>query len=265
MAEPNAPETPKDGEGSPKSADAARALETPKPGERLIVAQAGEIEYATGYDAWVNSENAALDVSRLIDESISAAIRRLGAIWTGDGGSKDKSKWGDLVEDTIKDALREAVGFQRPVVGDVYATTSGSLQWKKSPEGVPYGVKKIYHVISVDEYQIMDHGALRLCLKNLFARIDADNKRRLARMTGGVIRSVLIPLIGAGRGGLRDDAVIDDIVDLSLEHFVDKPQSEIRLIGIVARQHEANEKLMGRLGTSERFAQRDCSAAATIR
>lgn len=246
-------------------ADDDQETPRPRPGERFIVAQPGGVEHATGYDAWINSENAALDVSRMIDRSISAAIRRLGAIWTGDGRSEDKEAWGDLVEDTIKDALREAVGFQRPAVGDVYATTAGALQWQTSPSGVAYGVKRIYHVISVDAYQNTDQAALELCLTNLFARIDSDNRRLVARMTGGVVRSVLIPLIGAGRGGRRNDEVIDDIVRLSLKHFADNPRTEIRLIGVVTSQREASRKLLGMLQTQPRFAARDCGPEAEIR
>lgn len=230
---------------------------------RVFVVEPGNIAGVTGYDAWVNTENEALDVSRMIDDSVSGTIRRLGAIWSGDGASDDWDERGDLVEDTIKHALREAVGFERPQIGDVYRTTSGALRWAKAPSrdksgaGVRqrYDVKCLYHVISVDRYEKAKEENLERCINNLLERIDKDNKQWEMQLFGGQVASVLLPAIAAGRGGLEFHKVARRMVALTKAYFHRNPKSKVTRIGFCARSQSACQVLKNILDRDEDFSE----------
>lgn len=148
-----------------------------------IVLEEGDIAKVAGYDVWVNSENVALEMARMVEQTVSSTIRREGALWSGGAPGE-----GDLIRDTIALALKNAVGFHRPEIGDVIATTSGRLR--------PKGVKWIYHVISVNEQQKPASDVMKVCIPALLDRIEKDN-RRLRRLYG-YARSVLIPVFATG-------------------------------------------------------------------
>jgi hypothetical protein len=100
----------------------------------LIVGyKTGPIDNISGASIWVNSENTDMLMDRVVGRSISSRIRLLGS---------NKDEDGNIIEDTIAEALREAVGRQGHVrIGSVIETESGSLKTR--------GVERILHVATM--------------------------------------------------------------------------------------------------------------------
>src|SRR5262249_51913915 len=71
---------------------------------RIVGYKTGDIRHIKGVDLWVNSENQDMLMDRFLGKTVSANIRHLGSI---------KDKDGNVIEDTIEQALRSAIG-QRP-------------------------------------------------------------------------------------------------------------------------------------------------------
>jgi len=173
----------------------------------------GSIEGIKGVhsvDLWVNSENTDMMMDRFLGKSISANIRYLGANREGDS----------VAEDTIEEALRSAVGRRAHVrIGTVLVTTSGQLK------AAPYNVQQIFHVAAVEGVGAgrgvkADPDKLPRCVINLLTRADQENNRfwrgwpRAKRS-----ESILIPMLGAGDGGVQVEAVAEKILPPAIEYF----------------------------------------------
>lgn len=139
----------------------------------------GDVRRVTWTDVWVNSENTNMSMADPYEESISGIIRY-------EGGRKSPA--GHLVEDTVGAELERIVAGHRPVPpGAAVVTTSGELRRT--------GVRWIVHTAAVlgqpgEGYrQVRDIGH---CAANALAAVD----------NGGTPlgRSVLLPLLGVGRG-----------------------------------------------------------------
>jgi nudix-type nucleoside diphosphatase (YffH/AdpP family) len=186
----------------------------------------GPIDKVQGFSVWVNSENADMLMDRFNGRSISARIRFLGA-------AKDRFR-SNVIEDTINDELTRAVGRSAPVrIGSVFETSSGNL-------AVTNGVNKILHVASVHgagstlgfQAQIRD---LAPCVKNVLTAADQGNHsfwRRVTRQKND--ESILIPLIGAGDGGLSIEQVVPNLIGAAIEFLQESPASTIKKISFLA-------------------------------
>jgi len=147
----------------------------------------GGIESVREADIWVNSENTNMQMSRYLESSISGVIRYLGA-------KKDTA--GYITEDTIADALKQAMGSNRVVApATVLVTASGELQGT-------HNVKKIFHTGSVHGeigvgYQPIHN--IEACITNVFTKATSQEFQSLE------LKSILFPLMGTGtaQGSLR--------------------------------------------------------------
>jgi nudix-type nucleoside diphosphatase (YffH/AdpP family) len=196
----------------------------------------GHISGVKGVSIWVNSENEDMVMDRYIGQTISASIRFLGA---------RKDAEGNLVEDTINDALTAAVGSSAPVkIGTVFVTSSGDL--KKT-----HGVDAILHVATVKG---VEHGyqvtaalvELATCVNNVLEKADERNRSFWRRLSKEKINeSILFPIIGAGvQLGLQLDLVAPRLVDAAIEYFKDNPTTTIREIYFLAHNKKQRAVLV---------------------
>jgi nudix-type nucleoside diphosphatase (YffH/AdpP family) len=155
----------------------------------------GPIVEVKDVSIWVNSENEDMIMDRFIGRSISANIRYLGA---------DRDRSNNVTEDLINDELANAVGqLARVRIGEVIETGSGTL-------AATHGVKSILHVATVrgvgaGQGVKADLDDLALCTRNVLMKAHERNQRwrNIKRIFGMKdCRSILIPILGAGDGGL---------------------------------------------------------------
>jgi nudix-type nucleoside diphosphatase (YffH/AdpP family) len=196
----------------------------------LIVGyKTGDIRYVKGVDAWVNGENSDMMMDRFIGESISARIRTMGA----------NKKVGNLVDDTIQEALRDVMGDRGNVdMGTVFITESGML-------GQTNDVQRIFHVAAVKG--ILGQGAkpeakdLTPCAENVLAELEKENKGLWRRICNNTLSSVLFPLMGAGEGGLPVRTVAEGIIPAAVHYFKSTPNPTVKEIYFLAfRLRERN-------------------------
>lgn len=177
---------------------------------------------------WVNSENQDMVMDRFNGTTISASIRFLGA-------AKDSA--GNLTEDTIAEELTHAVGNQAPVeIGRVLKTGPGSLE-------VTHGVHELLHVATVKGARsALDFKAdlsvratvpvgfradlddLVLCVYNVLREAERSNRGPWRRFWRWISRgeensSILIPIIGAGDGGLHVTQVVQKLIEAAIKYL----------------------------------------------
>ncbi|WP_344904154.1 hypothetical protein [Actinomadura meridiana] len=144
------------------------------------------VEMITGVDAIVSSENVYLEASKIFRNSLSAALRRACAETTGTGEIVD-----DVVQRGLADWMRRHGRPGLPVAPGTVATTGpGRL--------AASGVRRIYHAaVAVpvgdgNEYDLSPEAVARA----------VRGVVRLAGRERPPVRSIALPLFGAGRGGL---------------------------------------------------------------
>jgi nudix-type nucleoside diphosphatase (YffH/AdpP family) len=198
---------------------------------------------------WVNSENTDMLMDRVFGRSISSQIRRMGS------NTDDE---GNIVEDTIAEALRTAVGPRGHVrIGTVLVTESGSLK-------ASHGVERILHVAtvqaSVDGGVRANLDTLATCVKRVLDRAERINKRNwntlvnLFRQWLGLkpryCESILIPTIGAGDGGLSIEQVTQAIIPAALEHLHAVRLPTLKQVYFIAYDQRAKDACDAVLGES---------------
>ncbi len=194
----------------------------------------GAIDNIHGTSIWVNSENTDMLMDRVIGRSISSRIRLLGS---------NKDEDGNIIEDTIAEALRAAVGPRGHVrIGTVLVTEAGSLKQR--------GVERILHVATVQAQTSQGGGVkanlntLASCITSVLDRAEKINKRYWS-ITKNLVResfrlkpqyneSILIPTIGAGEGGLTVEEVARTIIPAAIEHLVNAPLPTLKKVFFIA-------------------------------
>jgi hypothetical protein len=147
------------------------------------------IELLSGVDVLVASENTYLEISRTFRPTTSGGLRRAGARRNAAGAILE-----DLVATELQDWLVEFAAPGLPVApGTVVATSSGALAARS--------VRRIYHAAVVapradDGYEVPP-GAVETAVTRI---VDCATAERNAFTPP--LRSLGIPLLGAGRGGL---------------------------------------------------------------
>lgn len=203
---------------------------------RKIGIRTGRIDDIHGMDAWVNAENTDMIMDRIFERSISARIRHLGAA---------KNLDSSIHADTIAEALsRKMLGRSGLKAGDVIVTTSGELRHT-------HDVKCLLHVACVQHLPggaiSTDPKAAACGLRNALAAADNRNTfwwQHLRRHSP--ISSVLVPLIGAGKGGATPEAVANELVPVALEHLlhVKRPkQAQLKSVYFIAYNERELEVL----------------------
>lgn len=165
----------------------------------VIGIKTGDILAVRGIDVWVNSENTDMLMDRMIGRTVSASIRYGGA-------EKDDS--GHIIHDTIGEDLRKGLGRRGYVrIGTVLETVPGALREN--------GVKRVFHVASVERIGPgkgvrADPATIEQCVARVLevAEKRSSGFRLMARRD----RSILIPMIGSGDGGLGVEQVAPRII-----------------------------------------------------
>ena len=195
-----------------------------------VVVWKGDIEKARGdFNVWVNSENTHMEMARFWDRSVSAKIRKRGAVAIGLAGNDRK--------DALGLELAERIGTQTKVaVGTVFITPTDPASQLALPPGLGgNGVDYVAHVAAVepveDGFGFSSGGRIRDCVENVFYSLDKfrteeiNKKRSLVsrilhilglaaspQQTDKKFSSILFPLIGAGDGGAHVSLVVHQIV-----------------------------------------------------
>lgn len=205
------------GEGARPLAQSTR-FDVPLRGSRRhrIGVVTGNLANVLGVDVWVNPENTRMEMSRIDEPTVSAAIRY-------HGGRRDDA--GHLVDDVIVKELVELMDG-RPYVsaGQVLVTGPGELLES-------HQVRRIVHVAGVEGEpgsgyrQVMDLGR---CARNILAEVD-----RLAE-AGEPLRSVVLPLLGTGGGNSDLHRTVDTLLAATVSYFDSHPTSRIRIVYLLA-------------------------------
>ncbi|MEU1280429.1 hypothetical protein [Streptomyces sp. NPDC005805] len=154
-----------------------------------ITVHIGAIEFITGVDVLVSSENVYLEMSRTYRLTTSGALRRAAARKNRSGGILD-----DVLARELRDWMTEFASPGLPVApGTVAATGPGEL--------ARHGVRRIYHAAVVTPRA--DGGyettpvVITKSVVNVFEEAAGEQNRFEPPLA-----SVCLPLLGAGRGGL---------------------------------------------------------------
>ncbi|MEU9533630.1 hypothetical protein AB0D00_15115 [Streptomyces sp. NPDC048213] len=176
----------------------------------------GNLANVLGIDVWVNPENTRMEMSRVDEPTVSAAIRY-------HGGRRDDA--GHLVDDVIAKKLAERMdGRQHVSAGQVLVTGPGELLES-------HQVRKIVHVAAVEGEpgsgyrQVMN---LARCARNILTEVD-----RLAE-AGEPLRSVVLPLLGTGGGNSDLHRTVDTLLAAAVSYFEAHPTSRIRIVYLLA-------------------------------
>jgi O-acetyl-ADP-ribose deacetylase (regulator of RNase III) len=172
----------------------------------------GSIRRVRCADVWVNPENTDMEMSRVTDFSISGIVRY-------EGAERDGS--GRVTADLIADELAAAVGDRRPVApGAAIVTGPGAL-------ATSHRVRYVIHVAAVQGEpgagfrQVRDVGR---CVTGALAaaeRLGGDDEP---------VRSILFPLLGAGEGGGRLAPTVRALLDATVDHLAETPDTRLRTI-----------------------------------
>lgn len=191
-------------------------------GGPVIGFKIGDIGCVHDVDVWVNSENTDMLMDRFFGRSISSRVRYLGA---------EKADGERIVKDTIATELREALGsefFIRP--GDHRITGPGYLRY------APHNVRRIVHVASVQgapgRDMKADPAVSRDGVTKALHKVHMLNEAM--RTYEPRYRSILIPLLGAGQGGVKAEAIAGQIVPAVVEFLTAYPGTALQNIYFAA-------------------------------
>ena len=228
--------------------------------EIVVGYKTGSIDDMRGVSIWVNSENTDMLMDRIIGRTISSRIRLLGS---------NRDKQGNVLEDTIAEGLRAAVGAHGYVrIGTVLVTESGSL-------AASHQVKRILHVATVQAS--IDGGVkasletLAACVKSVLDRAEKINKagwnlavnflRERCRLKPHYCESILIPMIGAGDGGLAVEDVARSIIPAAVDYLGSLPLPTLRKVFFIAydqRGKNACEAALQECAALDKLVKTEC-------
>jgi nudix-type nucleoside diphosphatase (YffH/AdpP family) len=219
--------------GKPRVLTAGTMRFALKANPRLVIGiKTGEIREVRDVDVWVNSENTDMMMDRIISRSISANIRYGGA---------EKDRHGAVLVDTIADHLRRQLNGRIYVrLGTVVETVPGALASTN-------GVRRIVHVATVDgvgpgkgvraDPELVSH-----CFAGVLDHIKKRNSG--FKLFSSPSRSVVVPLLGAGEGGLSAGQVAPKLVDTSVGFFQNNPDSLLKEIYLLAYRETDKDACM---------------------
>jgi hypothetical protein len=157
-----------------------------------LVVRVGGVDSLRDVDIVVSSENVYLEPSRIWAVTLSGALRSAAAV---------RDRGGHVVTDVVAEEL---IAWRRanhvdsgPVEPGVVAVTSGGMLADK-------GVRRLFHAAvavprsGTNSYEVSRH-AIAVAVDGVFRLADQE---RTADPASPPLRSVLLPLFGAGRGGL---------------------------------------------------------------
>lgn len=182
-----------------------RLRKNAEPNKRWIGIITGDVRRVHGVDAWVNSENTDMMMSRIHDFSMSGIIRY-------EGARRDMT--GRIVTDVIADELASAIRDHRPVTpGIAIVTSAGELTRT-------HGVRFVIHSASVEGQPGAGYRPIRELDRAVARALEAAEQ---PIPEGGTAlepaRSVLFPLVGAGSAGGRLDEIVRTLLLAAVEHL----------------------------------------------
>jgi len=181
-----------------------------------VVVEAGGMDQLANIDIVVSSENVYFEMAKPFKPSTSGRLR---------SGAAVKNAVGEIIDDVMFNELNSWLRSHgrhglRVAPGTVAPTGPGEL--------VKRGIRRVYHAAIVvpkpgtNEYDVPSD-AIPLAVKNVFALARSE------RQTRGNLRTIAIPLFGAGRGGMNPDESFATIwTNLCQEHAID-PSWEVHL------------------------------------
>jgi ADP-ribose pyrophosphatase len=186
----------------------------------IVGYKTGSIEGVKDVHAWVNPENTDMMMDRLMGNSISAKIRYLGS---------NRSEEDDtIVEDTIQESLRGAVGERAHVrLGAVLVTEPGML-------AVTHNVKLLFHVAVAEgglgEGATVNPAKLKDFVRRVLACVDRENNRFWRKFRKDNIDSIIFPMIGAGEEGVSVEVSGNEIIPAAIDYLGTTPNTTIKEI-----------------------------------
>lgn len=185
----------------------------------------GDIADVDDIDAWVNPENTRMELGRLHDDSVSAAIRYLGS---------RRNRHGFVRDDAVARMLRSKVGrHQRTGIepATTVLTRPGALARSNR-------VRLLVHVAAFQGEPGRGYGligAYRKCVTNALAAIDKHNAGLGTKLNArNTIRSVLIPLFGSQSTGESPHERVQGLVATAHQYLANWPDSKIERIAFLA-------------------------------
>jgi O-acetyl-ADP-ribose deacetylase (regulator of RNase III) len=182
-----------------------RLRRTAGPGKRWIGIITGDVRRVTIADAWVNSENTDLMMSRVHEFSMSGIIRYAGS---------RRDATGRVLDDVIADALAGAVRERRPVTpGIAIVTSAGEL-------AQTHGVRMIIHSAAVEGQPGSGYRPIRDLDQAVHHALEAAEHPVLPDGTSITpARVVLLPLTGAGTAGGDLDEIARTLLLAAVDHL----------------------------------------------
>lgn len=192
-----------------------------------IVLRAGDIMNVRDVDAWINPENTDMEMDRYVGRTVSAKIRYHGA-------AKDDQE--RVIEDTIGDALRSAMGsrrYSRP--GTVHETTPGELRRS-------HKVKRLFHVAAMEGQGgrgvLANSENIEDAVRKSLTQVEKRNRGLV--MMGAKCVSALSPIIGVDAGELAVEVAFPQHLKGVLAFFREHPNPVLREAHICAiSRHDA--------------------------
>jgi O-acetyl-ADP-ribose deacetylase (regulator of RNase III) len=160
-------------------------------------------------------------MDRIIGRTISANIRYGGA---------EKNDRGEVVLDVIAADLRKELGRRSFVrLGTVIETVPGALR--------EFGVKRVLHVATVEgagpgQGVRADPARIEFSIGSVLEK--ADKRNRGFRVLSRRDRSILLPMVGCGDGGLSVNLVAPRIVAAIQSYLITRPDQPLREIYMLA-------------------------------
>lgn len=175
----------------------------------------GDIRPVRGIDAWVNSENTDMMMSRTNDDSVSGIIRYEGA---------RRDVGGHVREDLIAEELASRVGDRRPVAaGSAIVTSSGTL-------AESHGVRFLVHVAAVEGQP----GAGYRPVRDIGLAVDRALTAAAAPGFTEPAHSILFPLLGAGAGGAPIEATAERLLSAVADHLKSGASPKLERVLVLA-------------------------------
>ncbi len=203
---------------------------------RVIGIRTGPIAEAHGYDVWLNAENTDMQMARYFDPGLSGTIRFLGAA---------RQRTGLIHSDTIADDLKRRLAGEvvvRP--GRVVVTTSGDLRYT-------HGVKCIMHVACAQHspggQTVVQPADAATGLSRALNEAEHRNEYSWRRWFRPTLRSMIVPLIGAGNGGADPARIAAAMVPVAQRHLMDNPATQMREVYFLAYKQRDLDIITGEL------------------
>ncbi|WP_216586812.1 macro domain-containing protein [Streptomyces brasiliscabiei] len=187
-------------------------------GDVLLTLHVAPIELVTGVDVLVSSENIYFEMSKTFRRTVSGSLRRAGATKDAVGRITD-----DVIARQLADWVRTFGVPGLPVTaGTVAVTSPGALSAQ--------GVRRILHAAVAtpsargDGYETAP-AAVAAAVRRVFQLAAAE--RRTGRVA---LKSIALPLLGAGRGGLDARTSAETVVETLEQVLKADPDWSVHLV-----------------------------------